>query len=251
MENKKVAIITGSSRGIGKAIALKLDKEGFITVIVSRNQEDLKKVLKEFSKNAISIKADVSKEKDVISMFKKVMNKFGRIDVVVNNAGYLLFKEIERITKADFDNMVNINIGGSFYCMREYIKIIMKKKSNSGQIINIGSLVSKTPSLFPTRSLYCSTKAAISALSENIQAEVRDRGINVKIATIHPGLVFTGKIIGEDTRDYKEIKKYALSVNDVVNAVQMIINQDKNSNITEVVLRPNIKIKKKSNYSKS
>ena len=242
MENKKVAIITGSSRGIGKAIALKLDKEGFITVIVSRNQEDLKKVLKEFSKNAISIKADVSKEKDVISMFKKVMNKFGRIDVVVNNAGSFIAngKKINELSKEDVSKMIDNNLMNTFYCMREAIKL-MKKQSNEGQIININSIATKIPSFLLFRSVYCAVKSAIATFSENIQLEMIHDKRDIKIANIYPGFVLTesvtktGKRSSIQRRSSQDLKK-ALKLEDIAYAVYMIVNQGKNSNITELVM---------------
>ncbi|MBU1177450.1 SDR family oxidoreductase [Patescibacteria group bacterium] len=249
MKNKKIAIITGASRGIGKAIALNLDKKGFIVILVSHNQENLKKALKDFSKNAMIIKADVSKEKDVILMFEKVIDKFKSIDVLINSAGLLIFKEIKKMTRTDFNKIIGTNIGGVFYCMREYIKQ-MEEKSNYGQIINIGSIVSKTPSLFPMRNLYCSTKAALSALSDSVQAEIQERKGNIKVATIYPGLVLTDSIINRGMRNYEDLKKYALKTSDIVHIVQMIINQSKNSNITEVVVRPINRIRNKNIFDK-
>jgi len=245
MKNKKIAIITGASRGIGKAIALKLDKKGFITVLVSRNQENLKKILKEFSNNAVIIEADISKEKDVILMFEKVIRKFKNIDILINNAGFSIFKEIEKITKSDLDNMININIGGVFYCIREYIKKT-KKQKNGGQIINLGSLASKSPFFFPERNLYCSVNAAISALSDSVQTELRKKKYNIKIATIYPGCVFTEWTKNLNNRKYDDLKKYALKTSDIVHAVLMIINQGKNSNITEVVIRSTFNVSMKN-----
>ena len=244
MKNKKIAIITGASRGIGKAIALKLDKKGFITILVSHNQENLKKTLKEFSKNAVIIKADISKEKDVILMFKKVIKKFKNIDILVNNAGFSIFKEIEQIKKKDFDKMIGVNVAGVFYCIRECIKQ-MRKQKNRGQIINIGSVASKSPFFFPERSLYCSVKAAISALADSVQRELEKKRYNIKIATIYPGCVFTEWTKSLNNRKYGDLKKYALKTSDIVHAVLMIIGQGENSNITEIVIRPIISVSTK------
>jgi len=241
MKNKKIAIITGASRGIGKAIALSLDKKGFIVILVSHNQENLKKALKDFSKNAIIIKADVSKEKDVIAITQKVIKRFRHIDVLLNSAGFSVFKEIEQIKKKDFDNMIGTNIAGVFYCMRECIKQ-MKKQKDGGQIINIGSIVSKSPFFFPERSLYCSVKAAISALSDSIQTELRKKKCNIKIATIYPGHVFTEWTKSLNNREHDRMSKYALRTKDIVHAVSMIINQGKNSNIAEIVIRPTFNV---------
>lgn len=243
-KTQKVTIITGASRGIGKAIALKLDKEDFTTVLVSRSQRNLKAALKYFKNNAVAIRADVSKEGEVVSMVGKVIKKFGRIDVLVNNAGLSIFRPVEQITKENFEAMVNVNLGGVFYCSREVIKQ-MKKQPAGGQIINISSIAAKTPALFSKRNLHCMVKAGIGALAESLQAELRNSG--VKIVTIYPGLVSTELLTELRSRDPAVLQNYALKPEDIAHVVWMIINQGKNSNITEVAIRPlfNIPVIKK------
>ena len=245
MENKKVAIITGSSRGIGKAIALKLDKKGFIVVLVSRSYKNLKEALKGFSSNALIIEADVSKEKDVILMFEKVIKKFKRIDVLINNAVFSVFKKIEETDKNDFDKMIGTNIGGLFYCTKEYIKQV-KKQSSKGQIINMGSIVSKAPFIFGQRTLYCSMKSAISGFSSALQAEIKGNNGNIKVATIYPGIVFTEWTVSSRNRNYDDLKRNALKTKDIVHIILMILKQGKNSNITEVVVHSFKQVKMES-----
>ena len=218
MKQKKVSIITGASRGIGKEIALKLDREGFVVVLVSRSKQDLRAVLKDFSKRAITIVADVSKEKEVISMIEKTVKKFGRIDVLINNAGAFVFKKINEMTKKDFNKMVGTNFASVFYSMRECIKQ-MKKQPAGGQIINISSLAAKTSFLYSSRSLYCGTKAAAGEFSASIQAELNSDKNKIKIATIYPGLVFTDWIIKMKTHHPKEVKKHALMPKDIAHVV--------------------------------
>lgn len=237
MKQKKVAIVTGASRGIGKAIALKLDREGFITVLVSRHSENLKTALKDFKKNAVAIPADVSKEKEVVAMVGEVIKKFGRIDVLINNAGFSAFKRINQLTKEDFDQTINTNLGGAFYCLRECISQ-MKKQPQGGQIINISSIAAKAPFLYPGRSLHCASKAAIGNLANSIQAEMISERRNIKIATIYPGVVFTEWFFKRKTRDLDEVKKNALKPEDIAHVVWMIVSQGRNSNITEVLIEP-------------
>ena len=231
---QKVAIITGASRGIGKAIAFKLDKEGFAVVLVSRNQKNLKSTLKGFSKKAIAIPVDVSKEGEVVSMIGKVIKKFGRIDVLVNNAGISIFKTIDQFEKEDFEVMVNVNLGGVFYCSREVIKQ-MKKQSWGGQIINISSMAAKYFFSSSPRSLHCMVKAGVAALAGSLQPELRN--YNIKIATIYPGVVFTDLVTELGRRDPVELQKFALKPEDIAHVAWMIINQKKNSNIIEVVIQ--------------
>jgi len=237
MKQKRVAIITGASRGIGKAIALKLDKERFAVVLVSRSKQNLRAALKDFSKGTIAIVADVSKEKEVISMTGKTVKKFGRIDVLINNAGAFLFKKINEMTKKDFNQMVGTNFAGVFYSMRECIKQ-MKKQPDGGQIINISSLATKVSFPYPSRSLYCGTKAAVGEFASSVQTELMSDKNKIKIATIYPGLVFTDRVIERKIRHPKEVRKHALKSRDIAHVISMIINQDKNSNITEVVIQP-------------
>jgi len=230
----KVAIITGASRGIGKAIALKLDKEGFVVVLVSRSQKNLKSALKGFSKRAVAIPTDVSKEKDIISMVKKIIYKFGRVDVLINNAGWSSRKKIGQISKEDLERVIGTNLAGTFYCTRECLKQ-MEKQPEGGQIINISSIAAKIPSFFPLRSLHCATKAAIGSFAVNIQKEMDMDKKNIKIATIYPGSVFS-EWAAKRRINPKEFKKHALNAEDVAYVVWMIINQGKNSNITEVTI---------------
>jgi len=247
-EKRRVAIITGASRGIGKAIALKLDKNGFIPILVSRSRGDLKKALKDFGKKAVAIPTDVSREKEIVKMAQKVVKEFGRVDVLINNVGITEVgilgvgsperRGCDQLTKEDFDQMVNTNLGGTFFCMRECIKQ-MKKQKRGGQIININSIVAKN--LFPfknfkRRSLYIATKAALSHLATAVQTETEEFGI--KISTIYPGLVFTEGEASKGIFDIEKLRKFALRPADIAHIVWMILEQGESSNITEVVVYP-------------
>lgn len=234
MTKNKVAIITGASRGIGEAIALKLDKGGFITVLVGRNKKNLKTAQKDFSKKAIVIPADVSKENEVIAIVRRVVKKFGRIDVLINCAGWSAAGKIEELSENDFERTVNSNLGGVFYCSREVIKQ-MKTQSQGGQIINISSMAAKMPLSFPKRSLHCAIKAAIGVFAQNIQEEVKN--YSIKIATIYPNFVLTDSLLRRGTRDPEELRKYAPMPEDVGWLVLMIVNQGEKSNISEVIIR--------------
>lgn len=236
MKQRKIAIITGARRGIGKAVALKLDKKGFVAVLVGRDKQKLKTALGDFSKRAIAIPADVSKEKEVVQMIKKIIKKFGRIDVLVNCAGSHVFKKLEDTSKKDFEETIGNNLASVFYCMRECIKQ-MKKQPQGGQIINIGSISSKIAFERPSISVYCAAKAGVEALAESVQAEIIKAKGNVKIATIHPDLVLTEATIETKRRNLAALRQFALKPEDIAYLVWMIINQGKNSNITEVTVR--------------
>lgn len=237
MKQRKVAIVIGASGGIGRFVALELDKEGFIVVLVAHNLERLKKVSKGLSKKAYLVSTDISKEKEVISLIKDTTRKFKHIDLLVNCAGTLLFNKCEEMSSTDFNKLVATDFTGAFFCIRESIKQ-MKKQKQGGQIINISSLAAKIPSFLPGRSVYCAVKAAVGIMLESIQAELSRSGKKIKIATIYPGLVATDSIIKRGTRNLKELKKFALKPEDIVYAVLSIVNQGENSNITEIIIRP-------------
>ena len=245
--NLKVAVITGASRGIGRAIALKLDQESFTTILVSRSKQNLFSALKGFSKKAIAIQADVSREDEVVSMVRKVIKKFGRLDILVNNVGLYASKPIENINNIDFESMVNVNLGSVLYCCRE-ATLQMKKQPAGGQIINISSIAAKIPDRLPQRSLYCMVKAGMGALAESLQAELKNN--RVKIATIYAGLVYNEFITELKSREPEALKRDALKVEDIAHIAWMIVNQGKNSNISEVIVQQlvNVPMIKKSNF---
>ncbi len=183
----KLAIITGGSRGIGKATALELLKEGYIVVITSRDNKELKETERELKKygEIIGIKSDVSNYNDVKGLIKDVYNRHKQIDVLVNNAGIALWKELDQMTTKEIDDTLDINLKGLTYMCREVIPIMKKQKS--GKIINISSGAGKQG--YASFSVYCASKFGVIGLSESLAKELNEYGINVY--TICPGGVNT------------------------------------------------------------
>lgn len=183
----KIAIVTGGSRGIGKVTALELLKEGYIVIITSRNSNELKKAKKELNKygKIIGIKNDVSKYDNVKSLIKQVYNKYKRVDILINNAGVALWKELDQMTTKEIDDILDINLKGLTYMCREVIPIMKKQKS--GKIINISSGAGKQG--YASFSVYCASKFGVIGLSDSLAKELNEYGINVY--TICPGGVNT------------------------------------------------------------
>jgi len=228
---KKVAIITGAGRGIGKSIAKKLNKEGFFVALVDKNKKELNLIKKDFPSKSIFIPCDISKEKEVILMVNQVIKKFKKIDVLINNAGISRYGWVDKLTSGDIDETLEVNLAGAIHCTREAVK--QMKKQKSGQIINICSIAAKHPQMFLSKSVYSASKAGLAVFGENILPELKR--YNIKIANIFPALVATE---GVKEREFwtKERLKYALSPEDIAYICWMIINQGKNSNISEVVV---------------
>jgi 3-oxoacyl-[acyl-carrier protein] reductase len=183
----KVIIITGSSRGIGLTIAKTLAKNGAKVVVnYSGSEETAKSVVNEILQRggqAIAIKADVSKSEDVKKLFQKTIEKFEKIDVLINNAGIAIYKLIKDTTDEDFDRIFDINVKGVFNTMREASTLL----ADNGRIINFSSSVTRL--MLPTYGTYSATKAAVEQLTRVFAKEVGTKGITVN--SISPGPVNT------------------------------------------------------------
>jgi glucose 1-dehydrogenase len=198
--NGRVAVITGSSKGIGKAIAMEFAKSGYSVVLNARTEEELKQSADDISKSikdsnrVISIPGDISQEHVCISLVESAVKQFGRIDVMVNNAGISgESKKIHELTEKDWDEVIDVNLKGTFLCTREAVKKMINNKSN-GQgrtdnysIINISSVHEQTP--HPQSAQYAASKGGMELLTKTTALELADKGIRVN--GIAPGAIAT------------------------------------------------------------
>lgn len=180
---EKIVLVTGASRGIGATIALKLANAG-ATVIVNYagGKEAAEKVvsnIKAQGGDAIAVQADVSKPGDVKQLFDKAIEKYGRIDVLVNNAGIMITKLIKDTSDEDFARQFDINVKGTFNTLRE----AATRLADNGSIINFSTSVNRI--MLPTYGTYVATKAAVEQLTRVFAKEAGSRGINVN--SVSPG----------------------------------------------------------------
>lgn len=182
----KVALITGASRGIGKAIALKFAKEGAKIIVNYLNSEtEAKNVVKEIGSEAIAIKCDVSKEDEVKNMVEKAINKFGKIDILVNNAGIVIDIPFEEKTLAQWKKTLDVNIIGTFLCTKYVAKEMSKQKS--GNIINISS--TNSIDTYHSESIdYDISKAGVNIFTKGMAEEFAP---NIRVNCIAPGWIDT------------------------------------------------------------
>lgn len=189
MEEKKIALITGSTRGIGKAIAIKFAKNRYNLVLnyVSdrTNLEDLEKEFKEYNIEVLFIKTDVSKYEDCENMAKKAIEKFGKIDVLVNNAGITKDGLLLRMTPEDFEKVININLKGTFNVTKSVVPYMMKKRT--GKIVNISSVVGVSGNAGQCN--YAASKAGIIGFTKSIAKELASR--NILANCVAPGFIDT------------------------------------------------------------
>jgi glucose 1-dehydrogenase len=212
----KVAIVTGSSRGIGEAIALEFATVGYSIVINSRNQEELSISKQEIIKvagsntNILEFPGDISQEQTCLGIVDAAIQKFGRIDVLVNNAGINgPEKKSQEITSEEWDKVIDINLKGCFMCSREVIKQMLlqreRESASDYSIINISSVHETTP--MPLAAPYAASKGGMEMLTKTMALEVADKGI--RINGIAPGAIATMMNIDvlEDEKKMKEEEK--------------------------------------------
>jgi len=189
--NNKIAIVTGARRGMGRAIALALAREGANVVVSDVSQEDCQKVVDEIEKlgrKGLALKCDVSSSNDVEDMVKRTVAEFGRVDILVNNAGILTFKPFLELTDEDWDKTLSVNLKGQFLCARAAARVMAKNKW--GRIINIASISSGGCGIaFPLIAHYTASKGGVIALTEALALELTSQGINVN--AICPGAIDT------------------------------------------------------------
>lgn len=221
----KVAVVTGASRGIGKACAIKLGSEGY-TVVVNYNSNEAKaqEVLDTIIKNGGSgmiYKADVSNLNEVKAMMRDVNKEYGQIDVLVNNAGIVRDEYLLMLSQDSLDKCMDLNVKGYFYCAQQAVLKMFKRKS--GVIINMSSVSGKFA--LPGQSVYSATKGAVNSMTQTFAKELAGYGIRVN--AVAPGFIETEMIeaIPEEKREeyLKNIPMHRLGkAEDVANVVAMI-----------------------------
>ena len=206
-------MITGSSKGIGKAIAMEFAIEGYRTVLNARDEKELSEAVNDIKKTTGGTEervtyfaGDISEEKTCSSLIEHAIKMFGRIDVLVNNAGIGgAQKSVQELTSEEWDYVIDVNLKGAFLCTREVIKRMIQDGKNSREtpsIINISSVHESIPQ--PQSAHYAASKGGMEMLTKTVAVELADKGIRVN--GIAPGAIATdmNKDILEDEQKKKE-----------------------------------------------
>ena len=184
----KVALITGGGRGIGRATAIELAKEGVNVGLVGRTLENLEKVKEELKDYDIKVSvasADVSDLGDITAAVEKIRQELGPIDILLNNAGISKFGKFMELTPEEWTNIVDVNVKGVYYTTRAVLPEMVERQA--GDIINISSTAGQKGG--PVTSAYSASKAAVIGLSESLMMEVRKD--NIRVVTLTPSTVAT------------------------------------------------------------
>lgn len=184
--SEKVALVTGGTTGIGREIALTLAEDGFdVAINYIQGELGIKTEIEAMGRKCLLIQGDVSSMTDMENVIKETMNTYGRIDVLVNNAGITRDSLVLRMTEKDFDSVVNVNMKGAFCTIKQVVPIMMKQRS--GRIINISSVVGVVGNAGQVN--YSASKAALLGMTRSLAKEVASRGILVN--AVAPGFIAT------------------------------------------------------------
>jgi len=220
----KIAVVTGGSRGIGKSIALAISRAGARVVVAATKKDLLDKVIEEIQKEGgegLAVKCDLSVDADLFNLISQVLNHYGKLDILINNAGISPFvKKSEEVTKEEWERVIRVNLTAPFILSREAGKIMIK--NNWGRIINVASVGGLVG--FPRQIAYCVTKGGLLQMTRVLAVEWTQK-YNITVNAIAPGYIATdltegmraSKTISENLLQRTPIGRFGGS-NEVVSA---------------------------------
>ncbi|MCG9128967.1 SDR family NAD(P)-dependent oxidoreductase [Candidatus Poribacteria bacterium] len=228
----KVVIITGASKGIGKAIATTLGEAGATVVLAARTQNTLDKVVNELTDKgvkALSVPTDVTDTKSVESLIQKTLDSYHKLDILVNNAGSGVFGNVVDFPVSDWDSVINSNLKGLYLCTKSALPTFVSQ--GDGQIINVLSIAAKVT--FQASAAYCAAKAGALAFTKVLSAEVRQQ--NIRVTAILPGSVETP--FWEDIPQHPDFDKM-LQPEHIAETVLSICQQPRGMVTEEITVTP-------------
>jgi NADP-dependent 3-hydroxy acid dehydrogenase YdfG len=233
----KVVVVTGASSGLGEATARLLAAEGATVVLGARRAHRLQALAKELGAKAIAVATDVTDREQVKALVDMAVQNFGRVDVMLNNAGIMPQSRIEQLKIDEWDQMVDVNIKGVLYGIAAALPMMKARKS--GHFINVSSVAGHK--VGPGSSVYAATKFAVRALSEGLRQEVKP--YNIRTTVISPGAVVTelANTITDPVAAERVQKLYAevgISASSFARAVAFAISQPEDVDINEILFRP-------------
>lgn len=239
---EKVVLITGASSGIGEGCARLLAEKGARVVLGARRVERLERLIEDLRAaggQAIARRLDVTDAADVQAFVDAAKAEYGRVDVLLNNAGVMPLSMLEALKLDEWNRMIDVNIRGVLHGIAAALPVMQAQRS--GQIINVASIGAYRVS--PTAAVYCATKYAVRAISDGLRQEV---GGDIRVTLVSPGVVeseLADSISDEGARDaMREFRKVAISPAAIARAVAYAIEQPADVDVSELVVRPTASI---------
>nr|CAB3237654.1 dehydrogenase/reductase SDR family member 11-like [Phallusia mammillata] len=241
--NGKIAIVTGGSEGIGKAIVEKLVYNGMKVVACARNMELLSKVAVEVNSKShgkmVPYKCDISKEPEILNMFEFIKEKFGTLHVCVNNAAMTFETSVLQGKTGDWQYMFDLNVIGLSVCTRESVKLMKISGVDDGHVINIGSLAGHK---IGNKPIYSGTKFALHALTEGLRMELRAEKSHIRSTNICPGFVVTDLLykMYENKEDVDKLynSMECLKAEDIADCVVYVLGAPAHVEVNDILVRP-------------
>lgn len=230
--DQKVVWITGASTGIGKELAMEFSKAGLIVVVSARRKSRLVRIVSEIKfaeREASAFVCNVMSERSIQITAKRIREKYGSIDLLINNAGVTVFKSFLETKTFDYDIVMDTNLRGSFLCTKNVLPQMIRKKR--GHIINILSTAAITA--FEDSAVYAASKAGLMAMSNCLREEVRR--YNIKISNIFPGAVETPMW---DSRSRQKYKNRMMNPEDIAKIALSVFLQPKKVLIEDIIVKP-------------
>jgi len=237
----KVVIITGGSSGLGEDTARHLASKGAKVVIAARRKEKLDAIAEDIKKNggeALVVKTDVTNRKEVKNLIDTTKKEYGKIDVLINNAGLMSIAPMAEDKVEEWDKMIDINVKGVLYGISAALPVFQEQ--GHGHFINLSS-VAGIKVFSPGGTVYSGTKYAVRAISEGLRHEV---GGNIRTTTIEPGAIDSelkfGSSHDESSENVKEFYKQAIPGDSIARAIAYAIEQPNDVDVNEIVIRPTV-----------
>jgi NAD(P)-dependent dehydrogenase (short-subunit alcohol dehydrogenase family) len=237
----RVAMVTGASEGIGRAIAEGLAKAGANTILAARRTEmleDVASTIRQAGGHALAITTDVRKEEEVRRLFAKAQESYGRLDILINNAGVPTHVPTEDITLKYWQDVLDVNLTAAFLCSREAIRVMKRQAPQGGRIINTGSISAKTPR--PDSLPYTATKFALQGMTHQLTMDGRKYGVVASI--IHPGATlssFSRRRGRTKAGPGERAEDYVMAAEDVARVVVLMCSLPAEVNLYEATILPN------------
>lgn len=238
----KVAIITGASSGIGEATARRLAESGARVVLAARRVERLEALAADIEHRegtALVAPTDVTDERSVQQLARTTLDAFGRIDILINNAGIMPLSPISKLKVEEWDRMIDVNIKGVLYCVAATLPTMLEQ--GSGHIINVSSVAGRRP--FPSGTVYSATKFAVRAISQGLRLELSPIE-GIRVTDIEPGVVateLTHQITDKETANrFQEMwaEKTPLESIDIAETILFVLSRPDHVNVNEILVRP-------------